>query len=117
MRKAQATDIGSILVLLRDNFVFSWETPGEKVNESYLKKNVLEGIKNDTFLVEERNKKIIGIGWAKKNKDSLGNIYGEIKLIAIQKESDVKAFGRKLLNQLEARFKTNDLRLAFPNIN
>lgn len=111
MRKAKITDAAKIILLLIESFYHAWKKTKRKFHKTYFKNKILKAIKKDITIVEELDGKIVGFGWAAKTKDFFGNPHGEIKLILISPKHQKKNLGTKLLQALEKKLQTKDLRL------
>lgn len=111
MRKARTTDIPQIIELLKESFSHAWKKTNREFHKKFVARNILKGIKKDIVLVEKKQGKIIGFGWAKRSKDFFGNKIGEITLVLISPKHQNKGLGTKLIKRLEKELKVKDLRL------
>jgi ribosomal protein S18 acetylase RimI-like enzyme len=117
MLKPMTKDTIEIIELIKSDFDFAWKKTNRKLDETFLKNKIKKAIKNDICLIKKQDKKIIAFGWAQKNKDFFGNLFGEIELLIVKKQYQKKGIGKTLLAKLEKKLNTKDLRLSCLTIN
>lgn len=110
-QKITALDIPRVIELFKIAFPSAWKKTGRKFNANFVSGKIRKALKTNILVKVEQKGELIGFGWAGKEKDFLGNPYGDIKLILVHPQYQNKRVGSKLLTYLEKSLKTKDLRL------
>ena len=111
------SDIPKVNDLFKIAYPDAWKKTGRTFNEKHVASRLREARKKDFLIKVVEKSGMIGFGWAGKDTDLLGNKFGEIKLILVKPSYQNRQLGSRILEYLEKRLKTKDLRLFVLSFN
>ncbi len=109
--KARLSDVTAIIALYKSVFSWAWMKTGRKFDKKYVITRLVAAIRNDITLVSRDSNEIIAFGWARKNRDHFGNLFGEIVILIVAESQQNHGVGKSLLAVLETKL-PKDIRLS-----